>query len=104
MQWAGFFRASVCPVHLSLLMAHDLAFTPGDWFGDSAPSSLHFLLCAHHPLKPRRCLSVCLSACLQQLDITFRRDPTNFRPRINKYGSVKDMEQKKAGTYFYLED
>ena len=21
---------------------------------------------------------------LQQLDITFRRDPTNFRPRINK--------------------
>lgn len=21
---------------------------------------------------------------LQQLDITFRRDPTNYRPRINK--------------------
>ncbi len=39
----------------------------------------------------------------QQLDITFRRDPTNFRPRINKYNSVKDQEQKKAGTYFYIE-
>ncbi|CAI5996460.1 unnamed protein product [Closterium sp. NIES-64] len=33
----------------------------------------------------------------QQLDITFRRDPTNFRPRINKMDSVKDREQKSAG-------
>jgi hypothetical protein len=23
---------------------------------------------------------------LRQLDITFRRDPTNYRPRINKVG------------------
>jgi ATP-binding cassette subfamily E protein 1 len=41
---------------------------------------------------------------LQDLDITFRRDPTNFRPRINKNGSVKDQEQKRAGSYFYLDD
>ncbi|CAI6002104.1 unnamed protein product, partial [Closterium sp. NIES-65] len=40
----------------------------------------------------------------QQLDITFRRDPTNFRPRINKMDSVKDREQKNAGTYYYLDD
>lgn len=26
---------------------------------------------------------------LELLDITFRRDPNNFRPRINKYKSVK---------------
>ena len=26
---------------------------------------------------------------LQSLDITFRRDPNNFRPRINKLNSVK---------------
>lgn len=45
-----------------------------------------------------------MNAFLKQLDITFRRDPTNYRPRINKYGSVKDMEQKKAGTFFYLEE
>jgi len=38
------------------------------------------------------------------LEITFRRDPENYRPRINKYGSVKDAEQKKAGTYFYMDD
>merc|ERR1712072_1299958 len=27
---------------------------------------------------------------LQQLEITFRRDPTNYRPRINKGDSLKD--------------
>ncbi|KAI3997528.1 hypothetical protein MKX01_008135 [Papaver californicum] len=39
---------------------------------------------------------------LSQLDITFRRDPTNFRPRINKLESTKDKEQKAAGTFYYL--
>ena len=33
---------------------------------------------------------------LKNLDITFRRDPTNYRPRINKYQSTKDQEQKLA--------
>eukprot|EP00182_Erythrolobus_australicus_P007110 CAMPEP_0185832094 /NCGR_PEP_ID=MMETSP1353-20130828/1883_1 /TAXON_ID=1077150 /ORGANISM="Erythrolobus australicus, Strain CCMP3124" /LENGTH=608 /DNA_ID=CAMNT_0028530235 /DNA_START=170 /DNA_END=1996 /DNA_ORIENTATION=+ len=37
---------------------------------------------------------------LQNMEITFRRDPTNFRPRINKMGSVKDREQKESGAYF----
>ncbi|TGZ68679.1 hypothetical protein CRM22_004141 [Opisthorchis felineus] len=41
---------------------------------------------------------------LQSLDITFRRDPSNARPRINKLNSVKDTEQKKSGNYFFLED
>eukprot|EP00746_Dinoflagellata_sp_MGD_P088165 gnl/MRDRNA2_/MRDRNA2_34910_c0_seq1.p1 gnl/MRDRNA2_/MRDRNA2_34910_c0~~gnl/MRDRNA2_/MRDRNA2_34910_c0_seq1.p1 ORF type:complete len:612 (-),score=120.63 gnl/MRDRNA2_/MRDRNA2_34910_c0_seq1:189-2024(-) len=41
---------------------------------------------------------------LAQLEITFRRDPTNFRPRINKLESVKDREQKEKGSYFVLED
>lgn len=41
---------------------------------------------------------------LELLGITFRRDPNNFRPRINKYSSVKDVEQKRAGQYFFLED
>ncbi|XP_070712344.1 ATP-binding cassette sub-family E member 1-like, partial [Pempheris klunzingeri] len=34
---------------------------------------------------------------LKSLNITFRRDPNNFRPRINKLGSVKDTEQKSSG-------
>lgn len=41
---------------------------------------------------------------LELLGITFRRDPNNFRPRINKLDSVKDTEQKRSGQYFFLED
>lgn len=40
---------------------------------------------------------------LKNLDVTFRRDPSNFRPRINKYQSQLDQEQKLAGNYFFLE-
>lgn len=38
---------------------------------------------------------------LKSLEVTFRRDPTNFRPRINKRGSQKDSEQKRSGNYFF---
>ena len=40
---------------------------------------------------------------LKQLEVTFRRDPTNFRPRINKKNSQKDKEQKSTGAYFFLD-
>ncbi|KAI3831870.1 hypothetical protein MKX03_022242 [Papaver bracteatum] len=43
-----------------------------------------------------------MNLLLSQLDITFRRDPTNFRPRINKLESTKDNEQKAVGTFYYL--
>ncbi|CAI2166142.1 7095_t:CDS:10 [Funneliformis geosporum] len=36
---------------------------------------------------------------LGSLEITFRRDPTNFRPRINKADSMKDKEQKSSSVY-----
>ncbi|KAL1559480.1 ABC transporter E member 2 [Salvia divinorum] len=41
---------------------------------------------------------------LFHLDITLRRDPTNFLPRINKHGSIEDQEQKSSGSYYYLDD
>jgi len=41
---------------------------------------------------------------LGQLCITFRRDPNNYRPRINKLNSIKDCDQKNSGNYFFLED
>lgn len=41
---------------------------------------------------------------LKGLEVTFRRDPTNFRPRINKKGSQKDAEQKASGNYFFYDD
>ena len=44
-----------------------------------------------------------MNTFLKNLEITFRRDPTNYRPRINKLHSTKDREQKLAGSYYYLE-
>jgi ATP-binding cassette subfamily E protein 1 len=41
---------------------------------------------------------------LKMLEITFRRDPTNFRPRINKHLSQKDQEQKASGCYFLVDE
>jgi ATP-binding cassette subfamily E protein 1 len=49
-------------------------------------------------------LVIGMNKFLKSLDITFRRDPNNFRPRINKLNSVKDCDQKKSGNYFFLED
>ena len=40
---------------------------------------------------------------LKSLEITFRRDPINHRPRINKLHSVKDTEQKASGNYFFID-
>ncbi len=38
---------------------------------------------------------------LKELNITFRRDDANKRPRVNKLNSVKDSEQKRIGEYYY---
>lgn len=42
-----------------------------------------------------------MNGLLSQLGITLRRDQNTKRPRINKPGSVKDMEQKRANEYYY---
>jgi len=55
--------------------------------------------CAHSPQS----LLSGMNKFLEQLDVTFRRDPTNYRPRINKLNSIKDAEQKKGGNYFFLD-
>eukprot|EP00612_Vaucheria_litorea_P005297 CAMPEP_0171459840 /NCGR_PEP_ID=MMETSP0945-20130129/4956_1 /TAXON_ID=109269 /ORGANISM="Vaucheria litorea, Strain CCMP2940" /LENGTH=584 /DNA_ID=CAMNT_0011985925 /DNA_START=156 /DNA_END=1910 /DNA_ORIENTATION=+ len=44
-----------------------------------------------------------MNSFLEQLRITFRRDPTNYRPRINKPDSIKDREQKLSGNYFFMD-
>lgn len=44
-----------------------------------------------------------MNTFLESLMITFRRDPSNFRPRINKLDSVLDREQKQSGNYFFVE-
>lgn len=55
-----------------------------------------------HATKPQSLVSG-MNRFLSALQITFRRDPQNFRPRINKTDSVKDREQKESGDYFFLE-
>ncbi|UCF09111.1 MAG: ribosome biogenesis/translation initiation ATPase RLI [Thermoplasmata archaeon] len=40
---------------------------------------------------------------LQNVGITFRRDPDTKRPRINKLDSVLDREQKAKGEYYYTD-
>ena len=47
--------------------------------------------------------SLLTSGMLKNLNITFRRDPVSFRPRINKLGSQMDQEQKNSGNYFFFE-
>jgi len=39
---------------------------------------------------------------LQEMDITFRRDPETGRPRVNKLGSKTDRMQKEAAEYYYV--
>ncbi|MBU3897226.1 MAG: ribosome biogenesis/translation initiation ATPase RLI [Nanoarchaeota archaeon] len=39
---------------------------------------------------------------LKKVDITFRKDPENARPRANKPGSQKDQEQKTSNIYFHV--
>lgn len=75
------------------------AHSPCSLLGEKRTFSLLFLFCC----------SLCLLAegmnlFLKQLQITFRRDPSNWRPRINKHDSVKDTEQKASGNYFFLEE
>ncbi|KAG5951698.1 Fe-S cluster-binding ribosome biosynthesis protein [Claviceps sorghi] len=56
-----------------------------------------------HANRPESLLTGC-NTFLKNLDVTFRRDPTNYRPRINKQGSQLDQEQKLGGNYFFLEE
>ena len=56
-----------------------------------------------HANKPESLLTGC-NRFLRNLDVTFRRDPNSYRPRINKDKSQLDQEQKLAGNYFFLED
>ncbi len=44
-----------------------------------------------------------MNSFLRMLDITFRRDGSSHRPRINKKDSRLDREQRNSGNYYYEE-
>jgi ATP-binding cassette subfamily E protein 1 len=41
---------------------------------------------------------------LKALSITYRRDETTGRPRVNKEGGRLDREQKQSGNYYYVKN
>ncbi|MHA1370972.1 MAG: ATP-binding cassette domain-containing protein, partial [Promethearchaeota archaeon] len=43
-----------------------------------------------------------MNAFLKEMEVTFRRDPQTFRPRVNKKGSHLDVYQKNIGEYYYI--
>jgi ATP-binding cassette subfamily E protein 1 len=49
-------------------------------------------------------LRTSMNTFLKDLGITFRRDKETKRPRVNKYDSYLDREQKEQGEYYYLKE
>jgi len=43
-----------------------------------------------------------MNSFLKKMGVTFRRDPTTKRPRVNKEGSRTDRYQRKIGEYYYV--
>ena len=56
-----------------------------------------------YALAPESLLTGC-NRFLKNLNVTFRRDPNSYRPRINKLDSQMDKEQKASGNYFFLDN
>jgi ATP-binding cassette subfamily E protein 1 len=50
---------------------------------------------------PPTTLRAGMNTFLKEMDITFRRDSTTFRPRVNKEDSQMDKFQKDIGEYYY---
>jgi ATP-binding cassette, sub-family E, member 1 len=82
----------------SIIIDHDLTFI--DYLSDKlmvflGTSAINGI--AKGPFSKKDGMNLLLS----NLEITVRRDKETKRPRINKFGSVLDMEQKKKGNYYY---
>jgi ATP-binding cassette subfamily E protein 1 len=52
---------------------------------------------AHPPTRLRKGMNM----FLKEMGVTFRRDPTTKRPRVNKEDSRLDKFQKQIGEYYY---
>ena len=52
--------------------------------------------------KPLTSLRNGMNIFLKEMEVTFRRDPTTKRPRVNKEDSKLDKFQKDIGEYYYV--
>ena len=83
----------------AMVIDHDILFL--DYIADRGMVFLGESGKRGHAIKPGT-LESSFNTFLRDVEITFRRDPENGRPRANKPGSVKDREQKESGNYYYL--
>ncbi|MCK9152194.1 ribosome biogenesis/translation initiation ATPase RLI [Methanobacterium alcaliphilum] len=85
----------------SIIIDHDIVFI--DYISDRA-----FVFQGHpgiegHASSPTE-LRKSMNKFLSDVGITFRRDKETKRPRVNKFDSYLDRNQKQIGEYYYLKD
>ncbi|SCG86190.1 putative ABC transporter ATP-binding protein MJ0719 [Methanobacterium congolense] len=84
----------------SIIVDHDIVFI--DYISDRAMVFYGEPGVEGHASKPMDLRSA-MNSFLSDVGITFRRDKETKRPRVNKFGSYLDREQKEKGEYYYLE-
>lgn len=84
----------------SIIIDHDIVFI--DYISDRAMVFYGEPGVSGHATKPMD-LRNAMNKFLSDVGITFRRDKETKRPRVNKFESYLDREQKEKGEYYYLE-
>jgi ATP-binding cassette subfamily E protein 1 len=84
----------------SIIIDHDIVFI--DYISDRAMVFYGEPGVEGHATKPMDLRSA-MNRFLSDVGITFRRDKETKRPRVNKFESYMDREQKEKGEYYYLE-
>lgn len=84
----------------SIIIDHDIIFI--DYISDRAMVFYGEPGVEGHATSPMDLRSA-MNRFLSDVGITFRRDKETKRPRVNKFGSYLDREQKEKGEYYYLE-
>jgi ATP-binding cassette subfamily E protein 1 len=84
----------------AIIIDHDIVFI--DYISDRAMVFNGEAGTKGHASRPMNLRSA-MNSFLSSVGITFRRDKETKRPRVNKFGSYLDREQKEKGEYYYLE-
>ena len=84
----------------AIIIDHDIVFI--DYISDRAMVFNGEPGVKGHASSPVNLRSA-MNSFLSSVGITFRRDKETKRPRVNKFESYLDREQKEKGEYYYLE-
>lgn len=85
----------------AIIVDHDIVFI--DYISDRAMVFYGQPGVTGHATTPIN-LREAMNKFLSDVGITFRRDKETNRPRVNKFDSFLDREQKEKGEYYYLEE